>query len=1063
MKILKLEILNLASLDREGGEVIDFEAGTLKDSTIFSIVGPTGSGKSTILDAICLALYERAPRYTRLKKNGKLDTKKIEILGSGEDDERNRLPPTDCRNILSRGKKEGYSKLTFMDNKGDVYRAEWHVKFNRTKYEDNLPPSLYKITTQDGQLVEEVAEWKEIPEIIGLEYDQFLLTVLIAQGAFANFLNADVEDRYKLLEKLIGSEQLYSDIVDKIKAQASAADKAYVGINADYSAYEKDIIENDEELEQLKARIAAWEEEEQKAKEELGRISVDLKWFTDEQTFVTNLGKYLEAQKQAEADVNASKPYFDRLVLHDTALKATAYYKEIHDAAGNIEKHKSDLKQLDEKLKEKQSAIGQAGKDLDALKETEKDATQAFNDQKPHIDSARTLKGELKALNTTMGEKKKEKDRCEREYSEARTAYSGTVNLAGATLDDKLEMAIKCFETESKKNEGVNASLLQQAKSDADRQKTDIGDAIRIQNEMDTKRQKLQDNDKRRSDNTARMAAIADERKKLDIDKLDSELQTLRSTHTLMTSKNWVLQRSHLEEGKPCPLCGATDHPYKSEAVVAPVVNGLQKIIAEKEESLNGQREKQKILGKEQGEIEGTLRELYNSDQTLNNDLERLKNDWAPIHLRHPEWPEDAAALKALQLAIDQKAERASNALTDYNTAAGNVEKLRAIKDRGAALRDATAAYNAAVDKVNAKIAEMKKEIGDKDPDAFEQELNEAKKKATEAVNAQNEAIGKLREDLQSLKGRQTTTQENLGKEQNKHKERTESLSQWLSSYNSEHEPALSENDIADLYAATDNWEQIRSRKEELNNTLTKATTTYNNEVTKHNEHQAKKPAKTQEELTVRKTELEQKKNTELDDAKMRLKKHEEAKEKNGELLGKKQAAERLKDDWKEISDAIGGDGKQLRKIAQCYTLRFLIEHANAEIRKFNSRYELQQVKNSLGIRVIDHDRADDVRDTTSLSGGETFIVSLGLALGLSSLSSRNISFENLFIDEGFGTLDPDTLATVIDSLAMLQSSQGKKVGVISHTNTMSERITTQIRLIPQGNTGSSHIEIVPR
>ncbi|MBR3784137.1 MAG: hypothetical protein IKJ78_06740 [Bacteroidales bacterium] len=94
---------------------------------------------------------------------------------------------------------------------------------------------------------------------------------------------------------------------------------------------------------------------------------------------------------------------------------------------------------------------------------------------------------------------------------------------------------------------------------------------------------------------------------------------------------------------------------------------------------------------------------------------------------------------------------------------------------------------------------------------------------------------------------------------------------------------------------------------------------------------------------------------------------------------------------------------------------------------------------------------------------GWTGIGILGLALGLSSLSSRNISFDDLFIDEGFGTLDPDTLATVIDSLAVLQSSQGKKVGVISHTNTMSERITTQIRLIPQGNTGSSHIEIVPR
>ena len=196
--------------------------------------------------------------------------------------------------------------------------------------------------------------------------------------------------------------------------------------------------------------------------------------------------------------------------------------------------------------------------------------------------------------------------------------------------------------------------------------------------------------------------------------------------------------------------------------------------------------------------------------------------------------------------------------------------------------------------------------------------------------------------------------------------------------------------------------------------------------------------------------------------AKAKQKNHDDALLRLGDKANEFTSLTKIKDDWIAITNAIGGDGKTLRKIAQCYTLSFLIEHANAEIRKFNSRYELMQVKNSLGIRVIDHDRADDIRDTTSLSGGETFIVSLGLALGLSSLSSRNISFENLFIDEGFGSLDPDTLATVIDSLAMLQSKQGKKVGVISHTDTMSERITTQIRIVKNGNSGSSHIEFYP-
>ena len=97
MKLLKLELLNLASLDKKGGEVIDFEGGVLKDSTIFSIVGSTGSGKSTILDAICLALYNRAPRYP---KDGRQNARKIEIYGKGEEDEDYRLAPTDSRNIL---------------------------------------------------------------------------------------------------------------------------------------------------------------------------------------------------------------------------------------------------------------------------------------------------------------------------------------------------------------------------------------------------------------------------------------------------------------------------------------------------------------------------------------------------------------------------------------------------------------------------------------------------------------------------------------------------------------------------------------------------------------------------------------------------------------------------------------------------------------------------------------------------------------------------------------------------------------------------------------------------
>lgn len=238
MKLLRLEILNLASLDCAGGETINFEEGALGDSTIFSIVGPTGSGKSTILDAICLALYNRAPRYPRKKGDR---NQNIEIYGELEDGEKNRLAPTDSRNFLTRGKKEGYSKLTFLANNGNLYRAEWYVRQKTKNYDDALT-LLYVISTKGDETIEEAAEWDKLPQIIGLDYDQFLRTVLIAQGAFANFLTAKENERYELLEKLIGCEEMYTNIATKIKQQKDDAVKAFDLIVSDLSAQEKDVI-----------------------------------------------------------------------------------------------------------------------------------------------------------------------------------------------------------------------------------------------------------------------------------------------------------------------------------------------------------------------------------------------------------------------------------------------------------------------------------------------------------------------------------------------------------------------------------------------------------------------------------------------------------------------------------------------------------------------------------------------------------------------------------------------------------------------------------------------------
>ena len=152
-------------------------------------------------------------------------------------------------------------------------------------------------------------------------------------------------------------------------------------------------------------------------------------------------------------------------------------------------------------------------------------------------------------------------------------------------------------------------------------------------------------------------------------------------------------------------------------------------------------------------------------------------------------------------------------------------------------------------------------------------------------------------------------------------------------------------------------------------------------------------------------------------------------------------------------------NGDKLMKLVQGYTLEILLNVANIHLKEITGRYELARISDkSLGIKIIDLDMLSETRSVHSLSGGETFLVSLALSLALSSISSNRMSIESLFIDEGFGALDSDTLKTVMSALERLQS-QGRKIGVISHYGEMLEQIPVKIAVVKQ-NSGRSRIEI---
>lgn len=1136
MKFLQLEILNLASLDKQGGEVINFEEGALGESTIFSIVGPTGSGKSTLLDAICLALYNRAPRYPR-KKGDK--NQSIEIFGATDASESNRLAPTDSRNILTRGKKEGYSKLTFLANNGSIYRAEWHVRFQRVRYE-NAKTALYKITRNGEEITEETADWNELPNIIGLDYDQFLRTVLIAQGSFANFLTAKENERYELLEKLIGCEETYTNIATEIKKAKDQATDAYNQMAASVEAVKQNLL-NDEELAQLKEEIDRLEKAEKELDSQLQAISKELQWFEENDKQIKQIAICQTDMEQAADAIKAMQAQILRLQLHDEVQTAVNLLQEVERQTQSIHEQEENILKAEGNIKSQESAIDESEKTLTRLKEAVSKAQEQLEKALPVIAEARALKTKMEAAMPNLKEKKEALESAQKENQSAQKdveenarniqkweAETEKANLALKTTKEEIakqkqvlheatQAAEQAWETERNKTAGQNIEELQSHKSATEKKLQDVQQAIKVVAHLDAATAEKQKNEERILVLGKRNAEIDAALGKLTIEALTQETLTLRNAYTLMVSEKWEIHRANLSEGKPCPLCGSTSHPYHTDnKQFEEATTELSQLLKAKENLLKLQQKEEKELSGERKQNDGEVQTLQKQQEKLSGEIATYEEDWKALIAQYPKIPKAEAELKSLLPIYENKAKDASSKLSLFNKIQKEIERLTQLKDK--AVKDEAAyeskastiqnkaqentstcatklaeqkalttnlisqqkskeeAYGKALQTWNSAKKEMeewqekyKQILNGEEPDAAEQRLTAAKDEATKAADTQNENINKLKAELANSKGsHQTMLSQNKTMKENLQAKEKE-LDFWIEEYNKQLEeksiepPFIDRNTIREMLHSAEDWNAIRREKDEKEKAVASTTALYQSAEKAHQQHLEHQPAKSRDALLAIQQEYQERsQRNELIAANARMQNHQEAVKQLGDKAEALQLVTQEKDDWTAITDAIGADGKTLRKIAQCYTLSFLIAHANQEIRKFNSRYELQQVKHSLGIRVIDHDRADDIRDTTSLSGGETFIVSLGLALGLSALSSRNISFENLFIDEGFGTLDPDTLATVIDSLAMLQSSQGKKVGVISHTDTMSERITTQIRIIKNGNSGSSHIEIYP-
>lgn len=206
MKILAIRIKNLASL--EGITEIDFTKEPLRTAGIFAITGPTGAGKSTILDALCLALYEQTPRYSKSNDRNQ----------SIQDISGNAITQSDPRKILRDGATDGYAEIDFVGVDGNRYRAQWNVRRARNRADGALQSHQVAFKNLDTNIDVQGTKTEILASItqkVGLTFDQFTRAVLLAQGDFTAFLKAPNSDKSELLEKLTGT-QIYSEISKRI-------------------------------------------------------------------------------------------------------------------------------------------------------------------------------------------------------------------------------------------------------------------------------------------------------------------------------------------------------------------------------------------------------------------------------------------------------------------------------------------------------------------------------------------------------------------------------------------------------------------------------------------------------------------------------------------------------------------------------------------------------------------------------------------------------------------------------------------------------------------------------
>lgn len=375
-------------------------------------------------------------------------------------------------------------------------------------------------------------------------------------------------------------------------------------------------------------------------------------------------------------------------------------------------------------------------------------------------------------------------------------------------------------------------------------------------------------------------------------------------------------------------------------------------------------------------------------------------------------------------------------------------------------LQSAEQQFSALAEQQQACQAKLAQLLGEhSSAEHWQQQLEQAVEQARNAETGTAAELQNVRTQRVQIGAELKAQQERLQALQSEDEELTQKIADWRARH-----PELDDGGLEDLLRVDDTQlSELRQRLQHNEKAIEQAKVLLQERDQRLADHQAQHNGNLDaEQLASALADLQNQFNlSEQQCAELRAEQAEDQRRKNANQALAQQIADAYAEyqRWARLNALIGSaTGDTFRKIAQAYNLDLLVHHANVQLRQLVKRYRLKRGGSMLGLLVMDTEMGDELRSVHSLSGGETFLVSLALALGLASMASSTLKIESLFIDEGFGSLDPESLQLAMDALDGLQA-QGRKVAVISHVQEMHERIPVQIQVQRQGN-GLSTLEV---